>query len=508
MRFQIDRRSLLLGSAAALVSIAAPPWSLALAADPVKLTAGRRTLEVKGRSASVFGITLANGTAGLTVEPGDRFLVNLVNDCGEDTLIHWHGQLPPSLQDGFPDKDRPPIPQGGSQSYDFAATPGTHWMHSHQGLQAARQMKAPLIVRTAEDKSADLQEIVLFLDDFSFKSPEEILSDLTGGAMSSMAGMGDTKGMKDKPATGGMAGMKMSGMAGMKDPSMKMGGMKGMTGGKGMAGMGTGGPDLNDVDFDAFLANDRTLDDPFVAKVERKGRVRLRIVNGAASTQFWIDLGGLTGQVVTADGNGCTPISGNRFPMAMAQRLDVLIDVPAGGAFPIVAQVEGKKDRTGIILAAPGAKIAKVAGLARAAAPAVDLSLETRLSATSPLADRPVDQTFEVALTGDMSAYKWSLNNEFWPNNTPLKVKEGQRVLIDMANNTGMAHPMHLHGHAFQVVELDGKPLKGALRDTVLVPPNGSVKVAFDANNPGNWPFHCHNLYHEAAGMMTEVIYA
>jgi FtsP/CotA-like multicopper oxidase with cupredoxin domain len=76
-----------------------------------------------------------------------------------------------------------------------------------------------------------------------------------------------------------------------------------------------------------------------------------------------------------------------------------------------------------------------------------------------------------------------------------------------MVNGSDMAHPMHLHGHTFQVVSLNGVPVTGAVRDTVLVPANGSVTVAFDADNPGRWPLHCHNLLHMATGMMTEVVY-
>ncbi|CAM5204634.1 Multicopper oxidase MmcO [Castellaniella defragrans] len=70
-----------------------------------------------------------------------------------------------------------------------------------------------------------------------------------------------------------------------------------------------------------------------------------------------------------------------------------------------------------------------------------------------------------------------------------------------------MAHPMHLHGHAFQVVALNGKAFSGAMRDTVHVPPMSKVTIAFDADNPGQWLLHCHNLYHMAAGMITEVAY-
>ena len=74
-------------------------------------------------------------------------------------------------------------------------------------------------------------------------------------------------------------------------------------------------------------------------------------------------------------------------------------------------------------------------------------------------------------------------------------------------NHSMMAHPMHLHCHHFQVVELNGKRLSGALRDTVLVPPMATVTVAFDADNPGRWLYHCHNLYHMMSGMMSEVVY-
>jgi FtsP/CotA-like multicopper oxidase with cupredoxin domain len=86
-------------------------------------------------------------------------------------------------------------------------------------------------------------------------------------------------------------------------------------------------------------------------------------------------------------------------------------------------------------------------------------------------------------------------------------IATGQRVAIEMVNHSMMAHPMHLHGHAFQVMALNGAPFAGAVRDTVLVPPMGSVTIAFDADNPGRWAFHCHNLYHMMTGMMTEVRY-
>ncbi len=440
---------------------------------------------MNGKAASVFSLTGPDGKPGLTLAPGERFAVSLANDTKGPTIIHWHGQLPPWRQDGFPWPEMPPLPAGTTQAYDFAPIPGTFWMHSHQGMQEQVLMTAPLIVHSAADQRADRQEVVLFLHDFSFRSPEEILAGLNKGsagqAMASPAGM--TMGS-------GMGAMNMGGMA--------MGGMS----------MGAdAAPDLNDVDYDAFLANDRTLADPEVIRVEAPGRVRLRIINGASASQFWIDLGALRGTVVAVDGHDVQPVSVRRVPLAMAQRMDILLDLTAPGAFPILAQVEGKRARAGIIPATQGAAVPKLPVHGGTLAPPVDLSLEKVLRATTPLAPRPVDVVHRIVLAGHMSPYAWSINGEYWPKITPLMVVAGQRVALDMVNQSIMAHPMHLHGHSFQVIALNRVPMAGAVRDTVLVPPKGSVRVAFDANNPGRWAFHCHNLYHMMTGMMTEIRY-
>lgn len=267
--------------------------------------------------------------------------------------------------------------------------------------------------------------------------------------------------------------------------------------------------DLNDVEYDAYLANDRTLDDPEVVAVERGGRVRLRLINGATSTAFWIDLGTLQGTVVAVDGNPVRPVTGRRFPMTMGQRVDILVQLPAGGggAFPILAQREGDRERTGIILATPRANVTKMANRGETIAVPVDLSLEQRLVAVEPLAARPADARFRIALTGSMMPYVWSIDGRVYGEHRPLEVTRGQRVVVEMVNESQMAHPMHLHGHHFQVVGLNGQSVNGAVRDTVLVPVNGSVSVAFNADNPGRWPLHCHNLMHMATGMMTEVVY-
>ena len=472
----LSRRGLLGASAAGIAAFSHRPRAFA-ASPPLRVTAGRRTLEVNGKPASVFGITGRDSAPGLVIAPGQRFAVTLANRAGEDSIVHWHGQTPPQLQDGVAETGGTLIANGADQGYDFVARPGTHWMHSHHGLQEQMLMAAPLIVRTAEDVRADTQEVTVLLHDFTFRDPAEILAELGGrrGHAAAMPGMA----------------MHQSDAAPMT--------------------MGTPSPgaimDLNDIEYDAYLANDRTLADPLVVRTERGGRVRLRLINGATTTAFWIDLGALEGTLIAVDGNAVRPLAVRRFPLAQGQRADVLLDLNEAGAFPVLAQREGDRRRTGIILAAPRAQIAKVASEADSAATAVDLSLEARLAAVQPLAPRRPGVVHRIALTGTMTPYVWSIDDRTWRDHQPLVVSHGQRVELTMVNRSRMAHPMHLHGHHFQVTELNGTRIAGALRDTVLVPVSGSVTIAFDADNPGRWLFHCHNLFHMATGMMTEFVY-
>jgi FtsP/CotA-like multicopper oxidase with cupredoxin domain len=473
----LTRRRFLAGTAASAALVGFAP-RFARAAAPVELTVATRSLEVAGRAATVYGITQPDGSQGLRAVAGDAFRVRLTNGLAEPSLVHWHGLTPPWRQDGVPGVTQDPLPAGTGFDYDFTlARPGTNWMHSHLGFQEQLLLSAPLVIADPAEAGLDEQEVVLMLHDFTFRDPAEIMAELRGTTGHDMAGMsqGD-QGMKAMPGMDHGAG--------------------------GMTGM-----DLNDVEYDAYLANDRTLADPEVVRVERGGRVRLRIINGAAATNFHIDLGAANGTLVAVDGMPVKPVTGRRFPIAIAQRLDIRVTVPAGKALPVLALREGDGQRTGLVLAAPGAAVARIAGHGKDEAPPVDLSLEATLLAANPLPARPVDRTIEVVLAGSMAKYIWTMNGKVHGEDSPLMVRQGERVAIAMSNPSKMAHPMHLHGHHFQVVAIDGKPLSGALRDTVLVPPGRGVTVAFDADNPGHWAFHCHHLYHMEGGMMTTVAY-
>jgi len=465
---RLSRRGFLGAGAAMGVMAVSAPLARASSHDALtELAIGTRIIEVKGKAAKVFGLLQPDGTHGLVMKAGGRFRVRLTNEAGEAALVHWHGLTPPNNQDGVPGVTQPPLAPGQSYEYDFAvALPGTNWMHSHHVLQEQSLMAAPLIVRDPADAARDEQEVVILLHDFTFRVPEEILGGLSKGMSHDMSNMD-------------------------------------------MSQMDMGGMDLNDVSYDAFLANDRTLDDPEIVRVERGQRVRLRIINAAASSNFLLDLGPLSGSLTDVDGRPIVPVMGNRFPLAIAQRADVRFTLPAEeGAWPLLFQREGDIALTGIILATKGGTVAKVADQAQKAIGAIDRELPMDYQAAEPLTERPADRVLNIDLTGSMMTYRWGIEEAAaMARHAHLGVKEGERVEMILTNRTEMSHPMHLHGHHFQIVAVNGARVTGAVRDTELVPVGGAVTLAFDAGNPGKWMFHCHNLYHMLSGMMTQVRY-
>ena len=173
-----------------------------------------------------------------------------------------------------------------------------------------------------------------------------------------------------------------------------------------------------------------------------------------------------------------------------------------GGAFPVLALRDGAVERAGIILATAGADVRRVQVAGDMKGPVLGLALEQRLRAFAPTASRAADRRFELSLTGDMAAYNWAIGGA-----DGLVVKRGERIEVVIENASMMAHPMHLHGHHFQVIGINGTPVAGAVRDTVLLPPMASVVLAFDADNPGRWALHCPDLYHMATGKMAYVTY-
>ncbi|MBL8575164.1 MAG: multicopper oxidase domain-containing protein [Hyphomicrobiaceae bacterium] len=480
----LSRRQWLAGAAALGASSLLPRAVLAATPSPL-LTVATRTIEVKKRAATVFGILGANGKPGLEASEGARLSGLVHNATKEPLILHFHGQV---LYANDQDRARTgggETAPGALEPVDFPLTTGTHWMHSHL-LSEQQLLAAPLITR--EMDAPAIREVVIMLHDFAFRSPAEIMAEL-GGASAHGAH--------------GAAADPHAGHAGHGAPAAAPADPHAAH----MAGAMSGMVHANDVRYDAFLANDRSFDDPEVVRVDKGEKVRLRIINGATATAFILDTGRLAATCIAVDGSPCQAHAVQTLPLAQGQRVDLVVEIPRdGGAFPIVAQVEAATQRTGIVLATAGAKVARIGNDASRAAAHADLGFDLGLAAAAPLPPPSAPARAIHIMLGEEPGYRWTLNGKTHGEHTPLAAKSGERLEIMFMNPTSMMHPMHLHGHHFQVVEVNGLRFSGPVRDTVIVPPRTMVTVAVDAGAPGSWYLHCHHLYHMATGMMTELV--
>lgn len=446
--------------------------------DPVVLRLVETQIAIPGQTGKTFRIEQPDGTWGYAGQRGQLFHAIVENHIAEPAAVHWHGLVVPNDQDGVPYVTQAPIPPGGRHEYRFPLTQsGTYWMRAHDHMQRQRGLAAPLIVRDPDEVGGAGSEVVLFLTDWTFRDPRELWADLR----------------KYLQPDGGVGRLRM---VGGPPPGARSG--KASSGARGARG----------ADFDAFLANGRTLADPQVIRVDPGQTMRLRVINAAAATNFFLMLGALTGQAVAVDGQPIAPLASHEFELAMGARIDVRVTLPAGqGAYPIFAQGEGTNRRAGVVLATPRAAIPRLGEAGPVKIDELGFGQELRLRAAVPLARRPVDRSLTVEFEGSAADNVWKLNGEVWPDCTPLPVGEGERVEILFRNRSGMDYPMHLHGHTFQVTEVGMSPIAGARRDTFLINARQSARIQFDADNPGVWLLHGLVMYHDRGGVMTTLNY-
>ena len=208
--------------------------------------------------------------------------------------------------------------------------------------------------------------------------------------------------------------------------------------------------------------------------------------------------------VTHTDGFPVVPTEVDALLIGMAERYDVIVTA-ADGVFPLVAAAEGKNAvARALLVTGSGSQpdpqfrpdeLTKRVGT-------IDMFTATtsvNLGAAEPNLNLP------VVLGGDMAKYVWTINGEPYSKTNPLHVRQGQRPIITFDNQTMMYHPIHLHGHTFQLIKPDGSP--GARKDTVVVLPKQKIDAALVADNPGLWMLHCHNTYHAYAGMQTRLDY-
>ena len=404
----------------------------------------------------------------IRIRAGEVLQVRLRNQLPTETTIHWHGIALRNDMDGVPGVTQDPIPAGGEFTYEFAVPdPGTYFFHPHVGVQLDRGLYGSLIVEDPDEPGGYDREVVMVLDDWTDgvgEAPDDILARLTAGGM-------DHSGM-------GM-GNEDSGMA-----------MSDVLGG-----------DAGDVMYPLYLINGRAANDPQVIEANSGERLRLRIINAGSDTAFRLAVGGHSFTVTHSDGFPVMPVEGDALLIGMGERYDLEVSMREG-VTPVVAIAEGKGGRARLLIRAGTGEPPPAEHLPdELQGRLVTVDALAATARVEPKAAEP-DRIHRLALDGDMMSYRWTINGDIWKGTLPLDVSSGERVRLEFDNRSTMFHPMHLHGHTFHM-SLGG----GARKDTVIVKPGQVLAADFEADNPGRWVVHCHNIYHAEAGMMTGLTY-
>ncbi|WP_120635115.1 multicopper oxidase family protein [Ruegeria sp. EL01] len=393
----------------------------------------------------------------LRLKQGDSVQRRLVNSLPQPTSVHWHGIRIENAMDGVSGLTQNPVATGDTFDYDFnVPDAGTYWYHAHNRSmeQVARGLYGSLIVEEATPPDVD-QDLILMLDDWRL-DPEtaQITDDFDNGRDLSHAG--------------------------------RLGNLVTVNG-----------------SFDPAFS------------VKRNERLRLRLINASNARIFDVGLDGLSGWIVALDGMPLeTPLAiPQSFPLAPAQRADLVVDVSTDGDATNLLSVEpdgayglvqfnvtgeSAKTRRGAVVALPPNPLPVLQGIETAPLHRMVLQggamrwLENARIGDTELSGR------ELAQLGRF----WALNGHAErPTDPFLDTGLGSLHRIEFVNETAFPHAMHLHGHHFRLILEDGS--FGPWRDTVLVDRGQTRQIALAADNPGDWLLHCHMLGHAASGMMS-----
>ena len=443
---------------------------------------------------------------------GDTVVAELSNQLPNRTTtsIHWHGIALRNDMDGVPPAVQTAVRAGSTFTYSFIAPdPGTYFFHPHVGVQLDRGLYAPLIVEDPKEPQSYDDEWVVLLDDWVdgvTGTPDEVFAELKQG-MGSTSGM-DMGGSSASPSNsddgmGSMGGMDMGASASPSASASASGGMSKKFMLMGATSSLLGG-DAGDVKYPHHLVNGRVATDPDVYTGKPGKKVRLRIINAGSDTAYRVALGGHKLTITHTDGFPVQHQEVDALLVGMGERYDVLVTLD-DGVFPLVALAEGK-NANGLALVRTGSgSTPKATVRPKELDGMIMTASQLRADDDVRLKSAKTDVTHQIKLTGGMGKYNWAINGKPFdmkdPEANPILVQEGQRVRLDFVNTTTMWHPMHLHGHTYQL------GTSGPRKDTAIVLPKKTVSVYLDADNPGQWMLHCHNAYHGEAGMMANVAY-
>ncbi|WP_395398103.1 copper resistance system multicopper oxidase [Novosphingobium sp. BL-8A] len=520
------------------VSAGLPPSLPTLTGEDLTLRVARDTLRIDGKATRAISV---NGTVPaplLRLKQGQNLRLTVENTLDEETSLHWHGLILPFQMDGVPGVSFPGIKPHSRFTYEFPIEQaGTYWYHSHSALQELVGQYGPIVIDPAgADPAPYDRDHVILLSDHSAVAPERILRNL-----------------KAEPGYYNFQRQTLSGLIAGKDQKLPdrlaWGHMR------------MDPTDISDVTGAvlSYLVNGHGPKSNWTALFNPGERVRLRFINASGMTVFNVRIPGLSLSVVAADGQDVRPVTVDEFQFSPGETYDVIVTPSENRAFTIVGE---SVDRSGMAVATlapragmaapvpalrkrpvltmkdmgmemegmdmsgmsmrdganapqvrlgPGVEMINPMPMDRTGDPGLGLdSVDHKvlvykdLIALHPNPDgRAAEREIEMHLTGAMDRYMWSMDGTTMSEaHEPLMMRAGERVRVTLVNDTMMAHPIHLHGHFFELVTGHGD--HSPRKHTVNVLPGG--KVSWDVTAiEGDWAFHCHLALHMAMGMMRVV---
>ncbi|MEO6914276.1 MAG: multicopper oxidase domain-containing protein [Chitinophagaceae bacterium] len=478
----------------------------------------------------------------LTFTEGDTAEIWVHNNLKEGTSLHWHGLFLPNRYDGVPGLTQMPIKPGATFLYKFPIVQhGTHWYHSHSGLQEQIGMYGAFIMN--KRKEWDIPTIPLVISEWTNMKPQQVERRLHAASDWFSIQKGATQSYSEAITSGNFK-------------------TKVTNEWKRMTAM-----DLTDIYYDTFLLNGKNQSQQPQYKAGDK--VRLRIANAGASNYFWLSYAGGKITVVATDGNEVEPVEVDRLIIATSETYDVVVTIPENKSYEFLVTPEDRTKYASLWLGS-GEKVEAVklhkpkyfAGMKmmndmmdmrgnmiemkgmKMQNQVMDMNTvmypEITGNGRQPGKSQKMDMGHEkhgmpgmhesgqqdivtlnygmlrdpkktilppgplrvlnFELTGNMSRYVWTMDNKTLGESDRILIKKGENLRIVMYNNSMMRHPMHLHGHDFRV--LNGQGEHAPMKNIIDVMPMERDTIEFAAREEGgDWFFHCHILYHMMSGM-------
>lgn len=494
------------------------------------------TVTYAGKSKHAIAVNGSIPMPTLTFTEGDTAEIYVHNKLKEETSLHWHGLFLPNRYDGVPNMTQMPIKPGATHLYRFPIVQnGTHWYHSHTGLQEQIGMYGAFIIQ--KRKEWDIPSIPLVLSEWTNMNPMEVQRSLHAATDWFSIKKGTTQSYTEAIRTGNFKTK-------VANEWKRMNAM-----------------DVSDVYYDKFLINGKNeVSNP---QFKAGDKVRLRIANAGASSYFWLKYAGGKITVVATDGNDVEPVEVDRLIIAVSETYDVVVTIPenksyeflvtpedrtksaslwlgdgekvSAGKMPKLKYFAGMKmmndmmDMNGNMVEMKGMKMQnqvmdmntvmypeitgpengtdthdpdQMAGMNMNTEPAkvVTLNYNMLRDPKKTILPKGPLRTLKFDLTGNMNRYVWTLDNKTVSESDKILIKRGENLRIILYNNSMMRHPMHLHGHDFRVINGQGEyaPMKNVLD----IMPMERDTIEFAASEAGgDWFFHCHILYHMMSGM-------